>query len=149
MINNNYSFRLATYVDLPEIINILKERQEWFKQKGIKQWRNYLKNHPLDEWINCIRNKSLYVVTEENKIVGCVEIKYLDPSFWDNSKALYIHKFFTKITKHNIGSYILKNLKKIARQNNLNKIRLDCLSNNKKLNNIYDGYGFKIVGSRL
>lgn len=142
---DDYTFRLAKDEDLDQIIKIIKQRQEWFKMKNIRQWSKYIENHPIEEWNNSIANNSLYVLSKKDKIFGCVEIKFYDSEFWDNSKNLYVHKLCTKVSEKNAGKIIIENLKEMAIKNNVNKIRLDCLNSNKKLNDIYDSYGFKFI----
>lgn len=143
--DNNYSFRLAKYEDLNQIMEMIKQRQDWFKKNNIKQWSSYLEHHPIEEWNNLISNNSLYVLSTKNQILGCVEIKFYDNELWNDTKSLYIHKLCTKVNTQNIGKIIIENLKEIAIRNNIDKIRLDCLNSNKKLNDIYESYGFKFV----
>ena len=42
-------FRKSTKNDVPKIMNIVKQAQNYFKEQGIDQWQN---NYPNDEVIN-------------------------------------------------------------------------------------------------
>ena len=53
-------FRKSTKNDVPKIMNIVKQAQNYFKEQGIDQWQN---NYPNEEVINGdIENGDSYVM---------------------------------------------------------------------------------------
>ena len=141
----NYSFARATINDLDDLLELYKERINWFKEKGIKQWTRYLEYHPKEEFENIIKNGFYFVMKENDKIIGGFELSS-NCKYWqdDLNSAYYIYKLVTKVN-YNIGGIIIKICENIAVNNNKTLLRLDCLNNNEKLNNIYENYGFKLV----
>ena len=145
------NFRKATMSDFDNIIKIFQERMQWFANNNIKQWSKYLEHHPKDEFINSILKERLFVACDCNqKILGVVELKREDNEFWnDIPNALYLKKLVTDYRYKEIGSYIINEVKNIAIKNKIEFIRLDCLASNKKLNDIYNSYGFKLIKSEI
>lgn len=140
------NFIIAKQENLNEIINLVQERIEWFSMKGIKMWSNFLINHPISEWLESINKHELYIATDNTKkILGCIELKFSDNLWNDSEKAIYIHKLCVAINTRNVGHFLLDNAKLVAQNRNVNKLRLDCLYDNKKLNDIYESYGFNLV----
>ena len=146
--SNDLDMKIANLEDINKIYNLYVERVNWFRENNIKQWDNYLDLHPLEEFIDIVLNKRLYVVTKESEIVGAFEIKYINQDFWsdDNNKTIYIKKLISKIGEKNIGNYVINYIKDLATYQKLKSIRLECEANNIKLNKIYDEQGFKFVG---
>lgn len=142
-----YEFRLTKMEEVEEVLSLVAQRSEWMKKSNINQWRYYLKHHPIEEWRLAILNHELYVVVCDDMILGCVQIQYYDPIFWDNTKNIYIKKLCTKLGTKKVGKYIIEQVILIAKKEGLSKIRLDCLATNQKLNNIYQSYGFHLVYS--
>ncbi len=50
----NIALKIAKMSDLEDIIELYKERIQWFKDNEIDQWSRYLKNHPKSEFIEAI-----------------------------------------------------------------------------------------------
>lgn len=144
-----YVFRLAKLDDLDEIIAMVQERMNWFLERNILQWKLYLVHHPVGEWKKAIEDKQLYVEIFQDKIIGCVQFQYYDPNYWDDSYQLYIKKLCTKVGFKKVGHYLIEQAVLLAKKKNISKIRLDCLSSNKKLNQIYEDYGFHLVKSGI
>lgn len=142
-----YLFRLAKYEDLDDVILMVRERIEWFRSKDILQWREYLIHHPVEEWAQAITNKQLYVVLDDDKVIGCIQFQYYDPEYWDDTYQLYIKKLCTKVGYRKVGKVLIDEAIKLAKEKNFSKIRLDCRSTNKALNKIYEDYGFRLVRS--
>lgn len=51
----------------------------------------------------------------------------------------------SKVGYKNLGSEMFKIAKNITRTSGKDYLRIECLSSNKKLNELYDKYGFKYV----
>lgn len=142
----NIILEKATTDDIDEIINLYAERIVWFKEKGIRQWSKYLNNHPKEQFIQVIEKGDYYILKKNNEIIAGFEIS-TDSNFWDDNKsnAYYLYKVVSKVGYKNLGSKIFEIAKNIAKTSKKDYLRIECLSSNKKLNKIYDKYGFKYV----
>lgn len=148
MLENNITYEKAKLTDLNEILSMYKERSQWFKEKGIDQWRKYLINHPKEEFVDAIKKGNYYILKKENQIIAGFEISTYS-SFWNDSlsKAYYIYKIVVKVGNKNIGKYIFNIAKTIAKENKKEYLRLECKTSNKKLNDIYMKHGFEFIRS--
>ncbi len=144
--NNKLCFQKAQIEDLEPILELYIQRMQWFKQKGIKQWGKYLKNHPKEEFVKTIENGNYYILKKQNEIIAGLEIS-TNSNFGNDttSNAYYLYKVVTKVGYKNIGSEIFEIAKNITKESGKKYLRLDCLSSNKKLNELYEKHGFKYV----
>ena len=144
--NEQIKFKKANIYDIDEIINLYVERMNWFKENGIKQWSKYLTNHPKEEFMHTIEKGDYYILRKNNEIIAGFEIS-TDSHFWndDTTNAYYLYKIVVKVGYKNIGKEIFELAKQIATVNKKEYLRIDCLSSNKKLNQIYNNHGFKYV----
>lgn len=140
------SFEKAYIKDLDNILELYLERMKWFKEKEIKQWSKYLEHHPKEEFIDMINNSNYFILKENNEIIAGFELS-TDSKYWKDEKAqaYYIYKLVIKVGYKNIGELIFEICKDISKNNNMNYLRLDCLKNNDKLNQIYNNHGFKFI----
>ena len=66
-------FRKSVKSDIPEIMGIIKQAQDYFKEKNIDQWQN---GYPNEEVINNdIENEESYVMIKDDKIVATTVIQ--------------------------------------------------------------------------
>ena len=143
------NIELATENDIPIILEILKQRCEWFKQNKIDQWGDwyYTELYDMNYFIKMMKIYKLYVVKQDNKVVGAFLLKTEDENYWnDNKKAYYIHHFVTKLGYPNLGTEILNFIEDLAKKNSVDYLRLDCMKTNKKLNEYYKKHGFENKG---
>ncbi|MCI8641183.1 MAG: GNAT family N-acetyltransferase [Clostridia bacterium] len=142
----NIIFEKATIKDIDEIINLYAERMIWFKENGIKQWSKYLSNHPKEQFIQAIEKRNYYILKKDNEIIAGFEISTQSDSWNDNkSNAYYLYKVVSKVGYKNIGNKIFKIAKKITKEKGKDYLRIECLSSNKKLNELYAKHGFEYV----
>lgn len=140
---------LANKNDIPAIIEIFKQRCEWFKKNKIEQWGDwyYTELYNIDYFVNMMEKYKLYVAKKENEVIGVFLLKTEDKKYWqDNKNAYYIHHLATKLGYENLGIEILNFIEKLAKQNKIMYLRLDCMKENKKLNKYYENYGFNNKG---
>lgn len=143
------NIELATENDIPAIIEILKQRCEWFKNNNIEQWGQwyYTELYNIEYFTEMIKTCGLYVAKQEDKVVGAFLLKTEDVVYWkDNKKAYYIHHLVTKIGYPNLGLEMLEFIEDLAKKNSLNCLRLDCMKTNIKLNEYYQKRGFECKG---
>ena len=142
----NCKVELANLNDIESILELYSERMTWFKENNIKQWSRYLENHPKSEFIEAIENNNYYIIKENNEIVAGFELSTNSKDWNDDiTPAYYIYKVVTKVGHKKIGQIIFNKCKEIAKSDGKKYLRLDCLKSNKKLNNIYESYNFKLV----
>ena len=144
--NEQIIFEKATIDDIDEIINMYVERITWLKEREIKQWSRYLINHPREEFIRTIEDGRYYVLKKNDVIIAGFEIS-VDSQLWNDNitNAYYLYKIVVKVGYKDIGKEIFEIAKQIAKQNQKDYLRIDCLKFNKKLNEIYTKHGFKYV----
>lgn len=131
--------------DLEEILNLYKTRASWFKLNNINQRQKYLQHHPQEEFIDAIKKRNYFVLKENENIVAAFELSENSKYWHENANAYYIYKLVVKVGYKNLGSLILDICKEITKNNKKSLLRLDCLKNNKKLNEIYEKNDFKLV----
>lgn len=146
LIDNEIIFSKSNISEIDDILNIYAERMQWFKEKGIKQWGKYLEHHPKEEFENVIKNGYFFTLKQKGKIIAGFELS-TDSKYWrdDETQAYYIYKVVTKVGSHQVGNLVFDICKDIAKTNNKKYLRLDCLSTNERLNNIYQSHNFKLI----
>ncbi len=143
------NIQLAVEDDIPVILEILKQRCEWFKYNEIEQWGDwyYTELYNMDYFIRMMKIYKLYVVKQNDEVVGAFLLKTEDEDYWkDNKKAYYIHHLVTKLGYPSLGSEILNFIENLAKENSIDYLRLDCMKINKKLNEYYRNHGFENKG---
>lgn len=146
LINSNITIQLAHLEQFNEIYELYNNRTKWFELNNIKQWPQYAERH-RSELQTAIENDNYYIFKKGNEIIAGFEISNEPGYFNDDGQALYLHKVVVKVGYKNIGTLIFMVSKDIAKSNNKQYLRLDCVKNNEKLNEIYEKHGFKFVGT--
>lgn len=139
-------FQKASIDEVETIMELYVERMSWFKENDIKQWGRYLENHPKKEFVQVIEKGDYYILKKQNEIIAGFEIS-TNSKLWNDKtqNAYYLYKVVTKVGYKNIGSEIFKIAKSMTKENGRKYLRLDCVSSNKKLNELYEKHGFKYV----
>ena len=145
LINNNITFELAKLEQLDEIYELYNNRTNWFKENNIKQWSRYIIRHG-EEFPIAIQNQNYYILRKDNEIIAGFELSSNYGYFEDNGESFYLNKVVSKVGYKNIGSFIFMICKDLAKNNNKEYLRLDCIKWNNKLNDLYDKHGFKLIG---
>ena len=133
----------ATKEDLDKIYNLYIERVDWFKKKNIKQWSTYTKDYPKSSFEVLVDKELLYKVIINDEIIGAFELSR-SSKIWDSKdNALYLWRFVTKVGTRGIGRKIIDFCIKECKKQNTELLRTFNLAKNKKLEAIFDEYGFK------
>ena len=133
-----YNIQLAKKEDLKSFHQIIILRCKWFKDNKINQWK--INSYP-------VRYDESYF--EKQMIDNKLFIVKKDPNYWsdcDKVKAYYLHHFASKVGEKGIGKIMINFALEEAKKNNKEYLRLDCVSDNEKLNNYYKSLGFECVG---
>ena len=55
----NLTFRKAGISEIDLIMQLYKERAQWFKENNIQQWTKYMEHHPKKEFEEIIKKKNI------------------------------------------------------------------------------------------
>lgn len=145
-------FRLATLSDLENIKNTFNSIIIEMEKGPLQIWDD---EYPSGTFETDIRNNSLYVLIDKDSVVSSftlekesVGAKYLE---WENNeaKALYMVRLgvHPSYTHQGIGSYMIKQAIRIAKEENFEYLRLFSVYNNIPATNLYEKNGFtKAIG---
>ena len=136
-------FRKTNINDLPEVMKIIREAQSYFKEQGIDQWQN---NYPNEEVIkNDIKNNATTVASfnGEKTYDNIYEGKWLS-----EDKYIVIHRVAVASDLKGIGlaTELMKNVEKLALQNNVYSIKGDTHEDNKSMQRMFEKNGFVKCG---
>ncbi len=145
----DYEISLAREEDLEEFHKIILSRCKWLEKNNINQWK--ITSYPIRFDINYFKEhiNNLYIIKKNNKVLGGFLFKDSDEQYWSDSikvNAYYIHHLVTKINTHGLGKILIKFALNKAKKDNKEYLRLDCVADNKKLNEYYKKLGFKYSG---
>ncbi|WP_321835585.1 GNAT family N-acetyltransferase [Clostridium butyricum] len=145
------NLRLATIYDLPILKTLYEDIVENMKKNNIDIWDNI---YPYIAFNDDIKTNSLYLlINEKYDIVGCFalcesssgekHVKWKNPKV----KALYLERLGVnpKFSRQGIGSILLRHAAKIAKENEVNYLRLFVVDINKPAINLYVKNGFSKV----
>lgn len=150
---DKFQLKIAEEDESNLVINMLKEVAQWMKNNEINQWQYLLAGGDDEEIKQAILDKKTYILLKDNKLIATFTLSSVQ-SEWDehifgkeiNSDSLYLHRLavIPAHMKQGIGESILVWIQ----QNFSDKkyLKLDCVSNNKKLNDFYKNNGFEYLG---
>lgn len=141
--------------DIPEIMEIINQAKQWFRDNGIDQWQN---NYPLAEDIlQDIQKDGSYVIREENKIIGTCFIKQIvEPTYaviedgkWLNEDPyIVIHRTAIDPSCKGKGyaSLFIKKAEEIASRDGIMNLRADTHQDNHSMRRLLEKNGFQRCG---
>lgn len=137
----------ATIEDTSVIEEILFDAIEWMRRNKLdnlwneqnSSWQSLSKQYKINQFYIC------YV---DGKPAGCVAITDYDKKYWPDLKtkeALFIHKLAVKreFAGNGVSTQLIEYAKKMAENQNIKDVRLDCNRDRKKLRSLYEKQGFK------
>ncbi len=150
-----FQIKVATTEDSDQIISMLKDLAMWMRENEIKQWGYLLEGGDDKEIEQSILSGETYLVIKDTELVGTFTILEV-PSEWDryvwgedaSIDGLYLHRLALIPSFMNIG--LGRSLLNWIQSNRYDKeyIRLDCVSENRRLNRFYKENGFELVGTK-
>lgn len=144
------NFRLANEKDIDNICRILKNLISK-KYKGL----NWDEEYPNREIIiRDIREKELFVLENNNGIVGSVvlnsigEEAYDDLNWKSEMPQIYVHRLFVnpEIKGKGYGKALMEACREYLLTKGYRSIRLDTFSENESAQSFYEKQGFEKVG---
>ena len=149
----SYRFELAKKEEIPEILNLYKERVQWMDDNGFHQWNetDYLNTYQASYYEGHLEKGLLFVLKDKDtdKIAAAAVLLEQDPRWPKDTKgtAYYIHNLVTACETRGAGTQMLKSLEKLAADRGKDYIRLDCTEGHEFLNQYYETKGYEAVGS--
>ncbi|MBT2681447.1 GNAT family N-acetyltransferase [Bacillus sp. ISL-35] len=124
------------------------------KDNGINQWRYLLSGGDDEEILHAIKKKETYIVLHEDEVIATFTISE-GQSEWDQHifgddvarDSLYLHRL--AISPEWIGKGVGSELLSWIYQNistDKSFLKLDCVADNRKLNQFYIDNGFEYMG---
>jgi GNAT superfamily N-acetyltransferase len=142
--------RVATEEDRKSIHHLLTSLAQWMNDNHINQWSFLLdgEDEELKEWI---ANGQTFIVEKEGQFVATFTI-LSEAGEWDRhlwgddlpTKTAYLHRLAItpNYMKQGIGKSIIDWIESL----DLERIRLDCVADNPKLNHFYQSNRFECMG---
>ncbi|MGW4694747.1 GNAT family N-acetyltransferase [Kitasatospora cineracea] len=148
-----YQVRLATPDDVPALMEMRTEAEQWLAEMGIDQWSDPdLGERAMQSWLKRIELGSTWVVLNgSSRIAATVSRGRADMDFWnetdDPHSAFYIYKLIVSRAEagNHLGARILDWASVIAAAEGKAWLRLDVWRNNKGLQKYYEKNGFAHV----
>ena len=147
---------LATEKDIDIIMEIISDAKVYLKNQNLKQW-NLDDGYPRKEdLLNDINNKSCFLYTEEDLVIGCMSILFTpDENYEDingkwlsNTKYASIHRIAIKNNYHHkgIGVKMLLEAETIVKNNNVFFIKIDTHKDNIPMTKTILSSGYSYCG---
>ena len=111
-------------------------------------YKDIMGEFPKDDYINDIKEENIYVLEEDNEIIGISYhniIKIKDNPAIKNQKIMYIIDICIeeKMKNRGYGTIVLSELEKIAKSKKCNRIKLDVYLFNTEAIQFYKKMNFK------
>ena len=146
-------FRRGTMLDVIAVTRIYDGARKIMKESGIPQWQEGVPGR--ESFITDVQNGAAYVIEDDGKVIGTVQIIDCEPYYdvitdgaWTTDNALVAHRVAVSndCRKHGVGSMLIAEAEKIARQMGKEALRLDTHEKNFRMRGMLEKNGFKEVG---
>ena len=133
------------------VIALVQARARWLEERGIPQWRLYLKKEAaaeIREHIDGKHGAEIYLARDKSGLAGAFCIEPRDVETWkergDDGKAAYIHMLTVAIERKGcgIGPKLLRLAEEVIAARGLEFARLDCWAGNPFLVQYYPRFGY-------
>ena len=147
------AIRRAEPADLDAVAAILEEAAGWLRAKGIDQWRAWL---PLKPVIEAIERGECYLAWLDGQPVGTLllrlSLQWPDTAIWGEvpDDAGYVHSLAVRraFAGRGLGRQMLDWAAGMVAASGKPYLRLDCMAENRALNDYYRRAGFSYRGER-
>ena len=148
-------FKKSTKKDIEDIMNIIKQAQEYLKMNNIDQWQN---GYPDEDAIyNDITKDISYKITKDNKLIGTAAIsfeteetykKIYEGEWLSNSKYAVIHRIAidNEYKKFGAATYILHKVEQLCENKKVESIKIDTHEGNLAMQGLLKKNGFEYCG---
>lgn len=148
----DYTFEPAHPSDLERVYELIDRRIHWMDEVGIRQWNvtDYWGVYPKKHYMDCLDRGELYVIRRNSDDIAVgVAVLYESDARWEDAppaRAYYVHHFATDLAEKGIGTQMLYLMEKLGVRNGKQFLRLDCSTDNPKLNAYYEAAGYRFAG---
>ncbi|SFU64680.1 Ribosomal protein S18 acetylase RimI [Clostridium sp. DSM 8431] len=141
--------------DLVQVMKIIKQAQEFLKEKAIDQWQN---NYPNENVISTdIENGESYVLEDEGKIIGTTVVTFAGEKTYDkiyegkwlsngNYGAIHRIAIDNRYKGHGAAHKIIKFAEEICIEKNIYSLKVDTHEDNIPMQKMLKKNGFKNCG---
>ena len=143
----------AKISQIPEILSMTDACRIAMEENGIYQWTTAYPSKQAFE--KDIERNELYVLLQDDEIVGCVVISlFMDEEYrsvnWltENGTNYYIHRLavYPKYQGKGLAQQLMAFAENFAREHNAHSVRLDTFSQNKRNQKFYEQRGYTKLG---
>lgn len=149
------ALRYTKLEDIERVMEIIKQAQQYFKEKGINQWQNGYPNAKVIE--NDIKNGHSFVLIKNNKIVGTIAIsfegeatynKIFEGAWKSNDNYAVIHRIAVDHELKGIGlsSEMIKQTELMCNKKSVGSIKVDTHEDNQAMQRSLIKNGFDYCG---
>lgn len=148
-------FRKTNHKDVEQVMEIIKQSQQYFKDQGIDQWQN---GYPNEDVIKeDISNDHSYVLLKDNKILATTVLSFdgeetyneiHDGKWLSNDDYAVIHRIAVNTEYKGLGlsGEIIKEAEKKCSERNIKSIKVDTHKDNISMQKLLEKNGFKYCG---
>ncbi|MFC5650275.1 GNAT family N-acetyltransferase [Paenibacillus solisilvae] len=141
--------------DTQAVLQLLISTAEWLKSTGSTQWNGLLKGEDSHNTPEAIKRGEVYIFMQDNILMGMVMLMQRE-SAWDrelwgdegHGSSIYLHRL--NINRAAAGTKLGEHIVRWAGSGihfpGKDRIRLDCIANNPKLNAFYRSCGYSYMG---
>lgn len=148
-------FRQASERDVPQIMDIIKQAQRYFKEQGIDQWQG---DYPNEETIQKdIAHQHGYVLVKDNHLVATVAVSFdgeknyetiYNGTWLSNQPYAVIHRLAidNDMKGKGLSSVMLAHIVEMCRQKGINSIKVDTHEENASMQKLLEKNQFHYCG---
>jgi GNAT superfamily N-acetyltransferase len=148
-------FRKAVEADLPGIMNIIRQAQDYMKQCGIDQWQD---GYPNEETIrNDMKHGYSYVLTNGNEVLGTVAVIFgiektyniiYEGQWLSHGSYVTVHRIAVASEHKGTGlaGVMMKHIEAMCLDRDVHSMKVDTHEDNKSMQNFLRKNGFQYCG---
>ncbi|MGO4548319.1 GNAT family N-acetyltransferase [Paenibacillus sp. 2TAB23] len=144
--------------DTEAVLQLLVQTAEWLRSKGSRQWSGLLQGEDSHQTPEAIKRGEVYLFMQGSMLAGIVMLMQKE-SAWDrelwgaegHESAIYLHRLAInrEAAGKNVGEAIVRWAASGIVFEGKDRIRLDCIANNAKLNAFYLNCGYAYKGTAV
>ncbi|MDQ8733954.1 GNAT family N-acetyltransferase [Paenibacillus sp. LHD-38] len=142
--------------DTEAVLQLLVQTAEWLRSKGSKQWSGLLHGEDSHQTQEAIKRGEVYIFLQGSMLAGMVMLMQQE-SAWDrglwgdegHESSVYLHRLNInrEAAGKGLGEAIVRWSDSGIHFPGKDRIRLDCIASNAKLNQFYLDCGYEFKGS--
>lgn len=133
--------------DIDAFVELLEAAAQWMVAHGIEQWRPGAMHAQRSAFVAAQSAGEVYVVRDGARVVGGVLLRSEPDPIWRDSpepSALYLGKLVVARDRvgRGLGTRIVEECERVARERGVAWLRLDCVASNEPLARYYQRIGY-------